>query len=90
VLRGAGLFRRNVLQKSSALVNVENLAAVADGKNRFVGGESVIEDGVVGAIAVGVESFGFWVARRFIAAIRVWVEDALQFPRLSSATTPVQ
>src|SRR5258708_28775711 len=48
-------------------MDVQNLAAVADGQHGFVSGHGVIQDGAISAVAIGVECFCVRVARLAVA-----------------------
>src|SRR6267154_1096477 len=66
VLDASVQFAGNVLVKSTAEADVEALASIANGKNRFGGGEGVVDDGEIGFFAVYVSIVRFWVARRAV------------------------
>src|SRR5882724_5027561 len=53
----------DVLVESSTEADIEALATVANGENRFSRGESVLEDGEIGFFAVRVRVVGLFVAR---------------------------
>ena len=62
-----GAFGYQVLNKGSLLIDVEKLAAEADGQDGFSHFETVVKDLTVGLLAMGVERGGFGVDGGVIA-----------------------
>ena len=71
----AGMLGFQVLNQGALLVDVEDLAAEADGQNGLSRFETVVEDLVVGLLAVGVEGGCFGV-RGSLEARRIDVGGA--------------
>src|SRR5262249_32298205 len=62
-------FRGNVLHQRSALVDVQDLAAITDRQHRFMRRQGVMEQSAIRPVAIGVERYrlgvaGFAVTRR--------------------------
>jgi len=59
-------FAGDVLVETAAEADVEALASIANGKNRFSGGEGVFDDGEIGFFPVRVGLVRFLAARRAV------------------------
>lgn len=78
-----------VLVERATEANVKTLAAIANGENRFSGGESVFQDGEIGLFAVRVSGVCLFVARGAVKG-RIHIggsageDEGVQIPDLCS------
>ena len=63
VLDAGAEFVGDVLVERAPQTNVEALAAIANGKHWFPGGQGVLEDSEICFLAMRIGSMGFFVAR---------------------------
>src|SRR5262249_54666769 len=54
--------RRNVLHQRTALVHVQDLAAIADRQHRFMRRQGILEQSAIRPVAIGVERYRLGVA----------------------------